>query len=548
MPRHFRDYLAPFAVLLLLYAGYFKASPLLSWVPVDLTLLGALLTLVGVVAVLSGILYQGEPAPYWRCGRHSCPMAILHANNTYGSSKSLRLFTLTLLAALGPLFLIRSERRQQTWVFMQIALGAVLAIGTTLSPVPNGLQDYIYRQATAGADPIGAGRAAGVAVVGCFALALAGHRRRAWLTAAGAALIVPMFMSGSRGPVASAAAALAAVAVLAPGRGTMRAVRVAVIAAGMALTYALTIGRTTGGTGRIALTLLKGSDQDNASQLRLMLWHYTLAYLPGHPWGAWGGLQDTTGYVLLGLGLRYPHNVLLEVTAEAGWIAGAAVIVFLWAALRRLRAAAVSPFPAALFGIAVFFTLNAMVSGDVNDNRTMWASLAIGWVIASRDGTPRTSEISGSTRYTVSDAPLFLGAGKWGPERVPGTKRRLTGAVIFTYRRVPLSTRAGSSSNAVRRSLRPVLERGHLRHGAGLATAPGEPGAWAATRPCRGHCRRTAAVGAQESAKTAVMVHGGVQPLLRQRRSRDQCSFRRGPPGLLPAEPPAGGEANLRHA
>lgn len=410
MPRHFRDYLAPFAVLLLLYAGFFKASPLLSWVPVDLTLLGALLTLVGVVVVLirnSVPRGTGAVLALWAT---FMPMAILHANNTYGSSKSLRLFTLTLLAALGLLFLIHSERRQQIWVFMQIALGAVLAIGTALSPVPNGLQDYVYRQVAAGTDPIGAGRAAGVAVVGCFALALAGHRGRAWLTAAGAALIVPMFMSGSRGPVAAAAAALAAVAVLAPERGTIRAARVAVIAAVMALTYALTIGSTTGGTGRIALTLLKGSDQGDASQLRLMLWHYTFAYLPGHPWGlGWGGLQDTSGYVLLGLGLRYPHNVLLEVTAEAGWIAGAAVIVFLWAALRRLRAAAVSPFPVALFGIAVFFTVNAMVSGDVNDNRTMWASLAIGWVIASGCGTPRTSEISGSTRYTVSDVPSLPG-------------------------------------------------------------------------------------------------------------------------------------------
>jgi hypothetical protein len=205
-PRHFRDYLAPFAVLLLLYAGYFKANPLLSWVPVDLTLLGALLTLVGVVAVLirnSVPRGTGTVLALWAT---FMPMAILHANNTYGSSKSLRLFTLTLLAALGPLFLIRSERRQQIWVVMQIALGAVLAIGTALSPVPNGLQDYIYQQAAEGTNPIGAGRAAGVAVVGCFVLALAGHQRRVLLTAIGAALVIPLFLSGSRGPVLAAMA------------------------------------------------------------------------------------------------------------------------------------------------------------------------------------------------------------------------------------------------------------------------------------------------------------------------------------------------------
>ena len=198
MPRHFRDYLAPFAVLLLLYAGYFKASPLLSWVPVDQTLLGALLTLVGVVAVLlrnSVPRGTGAVLALWAT---FMPMAILHANNTYGSSKSLRLFTLTLLAALGPLFLKRSERCQQIWVFMQIALGAVLAIGTALSPVPTGLQDYIYHQAGEGADPIGAGRAAGVAVVGCFALPYRPPKRRtAGRRRSGP--VVPMFLSGSRG-------------------------------------------------------------------------------------------------------------------------------------------------------------------------------------------------------------------------------------------------------------------------------------------------------------------------------------------------------------
>jgi hypothetical protein len=204
VPHHLRDYLAPFAVLFLLYAGYFKANPLLSWVPVDLTLLGALLTLVGLIAVLirnSVPRGTGAVLTLWAT---FTPMAILHADNTHGSSKSLRLFTLTLLAALGPLFLMRSERRQQIWVFMQIILGTVLAIGTVLSQVPNGLQDYIYQQAVEGSNPIGAGRAAGVAVVGCSVLALAGHRRRVLLTAIGAALVIQLFLSGSRGPVLAA--------------------------------------------------------------------------------------------------------------------------------------------------------------------------------------------------------------------------------------------------------------------------------------------------------------------------------------------------------
>jgi hypothetical protein len=417
MPRHFRDYLAPFAVLLLLYAGYFKANPLLSWVPVDLTLLGALLTLVGVAAVLIRKRVPRGAGAVLALWATFMPMAILHANNTYGSSKSLRLFTLTLLAALGPLFLMRSGRRQQIWVVMQIVLGAVLAIGTAVSPVPTGLQGYIYQQAAEGSTTIGSGRAAGVAMVGCFVLALAGHRRRALLTAIGAALVIPLILSGSRGPVLAAMVAMIIVAALAPGSGTKRLARIVLIAIGGALTYLYVSGSTTGGAGRIALTLLKDNSQDASAQIRLTLWHYTVSYIMGHPWGTgWGGLQYISGFNLLsGEGLTYPHNVLLEMTGEAGWIAGAAVILFLWFGIRRLRAAAASPVPAALLGIAVFFTINAMVSGDVNDNRTMWASVAIGWVVVAGKKC-NASARSAEPRITQDmNWPFSQGNDKWMP-------------------------------------------------------------------------------------------------------------------------------------
>jgi hypothetical protein len=392
--RNIRDYVAPFAVLLLLYAGFFKANPLLSWVPVDLTLLGASLTLAGIIAVLVTSSIPRGTGVVLAVWATFMPMAFLHAGNPYGSTKTLHLFTLTLLAALAPLFLIRSGRRQEIWVLMQIALGTILAIGTYLAPVSDMPPDVIYQTALEGSNPIGAGRAAGVAVVGCLCLALAGHRWRIWLVLLGGGAAVPLFMSGSRGPVLAAVISVFMVAALAPTSGIKRFTRIGLVGVGAVLTYLYIQGSTTGGAGRIAKTLLQGVDQDTSSQVRLMLWRYTGSYIFRHPWGTgWGGLQHVSGFNLLNTeGLVYPHNVLLEVTGEAGWIAGAAVIFFLWSGLRQLRAAAVLPFPAALFGIVVFFVLNAMVSGDVNDNRTMWASVAVAWVVAIGNGTHRTGQ------------------------------------------------------------------------------------------------------------------------------------------------------------
>jgi hypothetical protein len=408
-PSRARDWAAPGAVLLLLYAGYFKADPLLSWVPADLTVAGAVLAACGIAAVLltTGAVPRGT-MPVLALWAAFIPAAIFHAPAAYGSAKTAHLFTLSLLAALGPVFLLRTQARLEAWVVLQIALGAVLATGAWLSPPPQLSTGEIYRLALQGSTSIGTGRAAGVAVAGCFALAIAGHRRKWWLALAGAALSVPLFASGSRGPVLAAGAAVLIVAAMAPASAARRSVRIAFAVAGTVLAWLYVRGDSSGAAGRIASTLLTGSDQGASSQTRLQLWHYSWAYIQGHPLGAgWGGLPGVSGFRLLaGNGLLYPHNVLAEVTAEGGWIAGIALAVFMWCALRRLRAASGDPYPAALFGMAVFAVMNAMVSGDVNGNRVMWASLAIAWAVSAprQDDQPRAARAAAAARAPGSAA------------------------------------------------------------------------------------------------------------------------------------------------
>ena len=133
--RRATEYAASLSLLLLAYAGYFEANPFLSWVPVDLTVAGAVLTAGGITCVL---LTRGQCTkgmlPVLSLWALFIPAAVIHAPDPYGASKSLHLFTLTLLAALGPVFLLRSRRGQRVWVILQIALGAILAIGAWLSP------------------------------------------------------------------------------------------------------------------------------------------------------------------------------------------------------------------------------------------------------------------------------------------------------------------------------------------------------------------------------------------------------------------------------
>lgn len=381
-----RDYAAPAAVLLLLYAGYFKGNPLLGWVPVDLTFLGAALTLIGIVAVAVRSTIPPGTGPVLALWATFIPAAVLHASGTYASTKVLYLFTLTLLSALGPLFLARSGVRQEVWVIMQVVLAAVLTAGALLSSHPLQSAEGPSRVYLDGSNTIASGNMAGLVVLSCFILALTGCRRRSLLLALGGAAAVAMFATGSRGPVLAVAIALAAVAAFAPASGVNRTVRVAAVTSVALLTWFFVRGDTTGGAGRIATTLLAGSDEGTSSLTRLALWHEAWAVIPGHFWGiGWGGLNDLSGPGLLGQpGLAYPHDIFLEVTAEAGWIAGAAMIVYMWCALRRLRRLAADPYPAVLFGMAVFNLVNSAVSGDINTYRCVWASIAIAWVTVPR--------------------------------------------------------------------------------------------------------------------------------------------------------------------
>jgi O-Antigen ligase len=392
--RRPRDYVAVTPVVLLAYAGYFKANPLLSWVPVDLTFLGATLVAIGVLAVTGQSTIPRGTGPVLALWALFMPAAILHAPGSYASTKVTYLFTLTLLSALGPLFLLRTAARQELWVIMQVLLAAVLASGALLSSHPQLAAEGVDRVFLSGSNTEASGQLAGLVVLACFTFALAGRRRGLMLVLGGAGAVA-MFATGSRGPVLAVAIALAAVAAFAPASGVYRAVRVAAIGAVMILGWYFVRGDTGGGAGRIATTLLAGSDEDTSSQTRLSLWHEAWAIIPGHFWGiGWGGLADlgplSSGGLLGQPGLDWPHDIFLEVTAEAGWIAGAALIVFMWCALRRLRRLAASPYPAVLFAMAVFWLVNSAVSGDVNSYRCMWASLAIAWVTVFRAPNARS--------------------------------------------------------------------------------------------------------------------------------------------------------------
>src|SRR5207248_4239521 len=73
----------------------------------------------------------------------------------------------------------------------------------------------------------------------------------------------------------------------------------------------------------------------------------------------------------------WPHNLLLEITLEAGWLTGLYVVVLLLIGLCRAYSRASSPETRAVFALLFFYIVNAMVSYDVNDNKLLFTFIAL---------------------------------------------------------------------------------------------------------------------------------------------------------------------------
>ena len=76
-----------------------------------------------------------------------------------------------------------------------------------------------------------------------------------------------------------------------------------------------------------------------------------------------------------GVGRQYPHNLMAEVTLESGWACGAATLLVLVAAAVAAWSRTGSPGGRLVFAGLLFYAINAMVSGDLNDNRPLFMFL-----------------------------------------------------------------------------------------------------------------------------------------------------------------------------
>lgn len=379
------DALPVAAILLVIYAGFFKATPVLSWMPVDATAIATVL--LGALVV---IRVAQRPRAYltWRnlavlvvLAAAIVPALLIASDRSpYEISKLVGL-AVTLTVGAGAYVLLRSVRRQQYWVYGMIVVGAMLMFFLTIFPNRTERSGGLMLE---GSNIISTGQVAGAAFVVVFILALTSEGKNRLVAAVGVLGFGWLVLaSGSRGVLVAVVVALTAALVLLRTKGRFDKFYLAGAALVAGLGYLVLSGST--GANRL-FSFITGAVPATAS--RDAIWAASWRRIAEHPFSltgvGWGRFDEVLRPdELLSSGDRqYPHNVFLEVWVEAGFLAVVALVVLVVLSLWKLSRVAASPAGAGLLALAVFSIVNASVSGDINGNRLLWATLAIAWVLA----------------------------------------------------------------------------------------------------------------------------------------------------------------------
>lgn len=368
--------IGPFALALLINAGQLKTSRLFAWFPTDLTVFALLVVLL---CCAFQVVQRGlrDPALVFIVAMLlSLSLSTSNlASTAYGASKASVLFTITATLMVAPFVLLVDRRQMLAFFVTLVVIAGIVTFMVWLEP--EAVSEYTDRLSFDGANTIGTARIAGAGAVVCAVLATARElagRSRLLLTLATVTFLGVIVASGSRGPAVAVVIAIASVLVFSPSlrRFRGRAITISVVAIGGVGWWLLSSG---GDGGRRILGLIAG-EGDRSSSIRVYLWEQSLSAIASNGAGVGLGAFGEIGSGVSSVA-RYPHNLILEVFVEGGWLPGSVIVVTLIVAISRAIKNSTEPIGAIAFALLVFALANAMVSGDINDGRLLWVMVTV---------------------------------------------------------------------------------------------------------------------------------------------------------------------------
>ena len=390
---------------LFLFSGTFKAefAHLSPWLP-DITIILALVILAGIFFHR----FTGKKPATGKSLVFSSLFALIlilmilsTLNNTienrYAMEKTTRFATLTGLATFAPLFVVQNRQQLLRFLGVSIALGIIMTLTGEITR--EGLTAF-------GASHIATGRTIGLGFITVLGMALlryetgtlsitslrtsgSQHRQRSFallpiLLYAGSAIVLGygLLASGSRGALVALLVTIAAVVIIGT---TIQRARKPVLTVTMFLvtaTIVITIiAPQTVVTMNQRITNTISAPLDQTAHTRVIRARSALEMFSEHPLTGVG----VGGFDLLFNPFEsergdYPHNLFLEVAAEMGFIGLIlfALLVFLppYHALTSFRQSGQWT-TLLIIAVTIYLLVNALFSGDLNDNRLLFTALGL---------------------------------------------------------------------------------------------------------------------------------------------------------------------------
>jgi O-antigen ligase len=376
-----------------LYIGLFKGRGAIDHLPVDVTLLlGALLAAVCLLRLVEG-RFRLPPLmlglPYVLIAALMAISLIWTPELAYGTEKTLKFASFTALATFAPYFLVDGRAALRQLLILLGGVGVVgalivLSLGSTSGEEGGRL---VFNEAA------GTIFTARFLLTGAFVLLLGAalrlwRRQRVPIALVGIAVVVVAASIGSRGPLVGFVLALICTVVAIVLREPRRILPVLLtIAVGVAALPFISLPETS--SERIS-GLVKNPSGAFNEDLRSRLYDKGLELAEENPVrGIGAGGFFIYSYVVTNREERYPHNIFLEMAAELGiapTLLLAASILAMLAILYKRAWSASGEDRTLIYLLAGVFLVNffaTQLSGDFNDNKTFWAMLGLGWLVAA---------------------------------------------------------------------------------------------------------------------------------------------------------------------
>ena len=378
--------------LLFLFAGRYKAAEWLQWVPVDLT------ALFFCLSILSGLLILRRRR--FKVRRDALALALLalafvtycvislawSPGRVYARQKAFFIATLTLWPLVACALIIGHDRsRLRRFVVLLVVFSTWLAAESVMARMQRGGRGSI---SVLGGNYLGAGRTIGLGALSTLAFGLFFAQSRLQNTIAAlffGFLVVTLSVLGGRGPfLATIAGGLVPlllglrVAISGQLKGRRYAVKLLVVS-GVVIILAACIVLLAHTLPWTFARLRNLSLEDGSAAKRLGWYRVAIQLWQQRPFEG-HGIGSFPVLVVVSDSRLYPHNLVLEILAELGifgMLLFAAVVWFALKDLGPLNAIRADPWRllvAMFFANAVF---NAMISGDIPDNRVLFAVLGL---------------------------------------------------------------------------------------------------------------------------------------------------------------------------